>query len=221
MVVQNHLPRVLGLMMKAARRIILALAVTVWGVSPAMATEEPAFTLVTKQGSFEIRDYAPIIVAEVTLQGGAERARNAGFQPLADYIFAKDRKGPQIAMTAPVTQAPREQIAMTAPVTQRADSASSWTVGFTMPAKYTMETLPAPANPNVKLIPHPAKRMAVVRFSGLGSAGEMEQMRGDLMKQVAALGLTPVGAPVFAFYDPPWTVPFFRRNEVMVDLAKP
>lgn len=221
MMVQNHLPRVLGVMIKAARTIILALAVTAWGVSPAMATEEPAFTLVQKQGNFEIRDYAPVIVAEVTLKGGAERARNAGFQPLADYIFAKDRKGPQIAMTAPVTQAPREQIAMTAPVTQRADSAGSWTVGFTMPASYTMETLPAPANPNVKLVPHSAKRMAVVRFAGLASAGEMEKMRDDLMKQVANLGLTSAGAPVFAFYDPPWTLPFFRRNEVMVELIKP
>ena len=221
MMVQQHQPCVVSSMMKTVRMTILALAVTAWGVSPAMATEEPAFTLVRKQGNFEIRDYAPVIVAEVTLQGGAERARNAGFQPLADYIFAKDRKGPQIAMTAPVTQAPREQIAMTAPVTQRADSASSWTVGFTMPAKYTMETLPAPVDPNVKLIPHPAKRMAVVRFSGTGSAGEMEQVRGDLMKQVATLGLTPVGAPVFAFYDPPWTLPFFRRNEVMVELAQP
>jgi len=221
MMVQQHQPCVVSCMMKTVRMTILALAVTAWGVSPAMATEEPAFTLVRKQGNFEIRDYAPVIVAEVTLQGGAERARNAGFQPLADYIFAKDRKGPQIAMTAPVTQAPREQIAMTAPVTQRADSASSWTVGFTMPAKYTMETLPAPVNPNVKLISHPAKRMAVVRFSGTGSAGEMEQVRGDLMKQVATLGLTPVGAPVFAFYDPPWTLPFFRRNEVMVELAQP
>jgi len=221
MMVQQHQPCVMSCMMKTVRMTILALAVTAWGVSPAMATEEPAFTLVRKQGNFEIRDYAPVIVAEVTLQGGAERARNAGFQPLADYIFAKDRKGPQIAMTAPVTQAPREQIAMTAPVTQRADSASSWTVGFTMPAKYTMATLPAPVNPNVKLIPHPAKRMAVVRFSGTGSAGEMEQVRGDLMKQVATLGLTPVGEPVFAFYDPPWTLPFFRRNEVMVELAQP
>lgn len=219
--VQHHQPCVLRLMIRTVRMTFLALSLTAWGVPPAMATEEPAFTLVQKQGNFEIRDYAPVIVAEVTLQGGAERARNAGFQPLADYIFAKDRKGPQIAMTAPVTQAPREQVAMTAPVTQRADSASSWTVGFTMPASYTMETLPAPANPNVKLVPHPAKRMAVVRFSGTGPASEMEQMRGDLMKHVANLGLTPVGTPVFAFYDSPWTPPFFRRNEVMVEVAQP
>jgi len=221
MMVQNHLSRVPVVMSNTVRTIVLALAVAVWGGSPAMATEEPAFTLVKKIGNFEIRDYAPVIVAEVTLQGGAERARNSGFQPLADYIFAKDRKGPQIAMTAPVTQAPREQIAMTAPVTQRAGSGSTWTVGFTMPAEYTMKTLPAPASPDVKLVPYPAKRMAVVRFSGSGSAGEMEQMRGELMKQAASLGLTPVGLPIFAFYDPPWTLPMFRRNEVMVELTNP
>jgi len=90
-------------MIKAARTILLALAVTAWGALPAMATEEPAFALVQKKGNFEIRDYEPVIVAEVTLQGGAERARNAGFQPLADYIFAKDRKGSQIPWSAPCT----------------------------------------------------------------------------------------------------------------------
>jgi hypothetical protein len=77
--------RVLTVMNHAVRTIILALAVAVWGGSPAMATEEPVFTLVKKIENFEIRDYAPVIVAEVTLQGGAERARNSGFQPLADW----------------------------------------------------------------------------------------------------------------------------------------
>jgi hypothetical protein len=157
-------------MFKTLRTITVALAVTAWGALPAMATEEPVFTLVKKEGSFEIRDYAPVIVAETTLTGSAERARNAGFQPLAAYIFAKDRKGSTIAMTAPVTQAPREQIAMTAPVTQ-SSAGDSWTISFTMPASYTMETLPTPANPNVRLVPQAARRMAVVRFSGTASAG--------------------------------------------------
>jgi len=205
-------------MLKTIRTIFVALAVTAGGALPAMATEEPAFTLVKKDGSFEIRDYAPLIVAETTLNGSAERARNAGFQPLADYIFAKDRKGSTIAMTAPVTQASREQIAMTAPVTQRSEG-NSWTISFTMPASYTMETLPAPANPNVRLIPQAARRMAVIRFSGMASADSMEKVRIELRNQVKALGLQTVGEPVFAFYDPPWTLPFFRRNEVMIEIA--
>jgi len=184
-----------------------------------MATEEPVFTLVTKEGSFEIRDYAPVIVAETTLTGSAERARSAGFQPLADYIFAKDRKGSTIAMTAPVTQAPREQIAMTAPVTQ-SSSGDSWTISFTMPASYTMDTLPKPQNPNVRLVPQAARRMAVLRFSGTASAESMRKVRIELLDRAQARGLRTVGEPVFAFYDPPWTPSFLRRNEVMVELVQ-
>lgn len=183
-----------------------------------MATEEPAFTLVQKDGAFELRNYAPVIVAETTLSGSAERARNAGFMPLADYIFAKDRKGEKIAMTAPVTQVPREQIAMTAPVSQRS-TGDSWTIGFTMPAGYTMETLPAPANPDVRLVPQAARQMAVIRFSGTAPASAMEKRRQELLDKVKALGLATVGEPVFAFYDPPWTLPFMRRNEVMIEVA--
>lgn len=183
-----------------------------------MAAEEPEFTLVQKDGKFELRDYAPVIVAETTLTGSAEQARSAGFMPLADYIFAKDRKGEKIAMTAPVTQAPREQIAMTAPVTQRLNG-ESWTISFTMPAGYTMGTLPAPANPDVRLVPQPARRMAVLRFSGTAPASAMEIRRQGLLDHVAALGLETVGTPVFAFYDPPWTLPFMRRNEVMIEVA--
>jgi hypothetical protein len=206
-------------MLNTLRTITIALAVSASGVLPAMATEEPVFTLVQKEGSFEIRDYAPVIVAETTLTGSAERARSAGFQPLADYIFAKDRKGSTIAMTAPVTQAPRDQIAMTAPVTQ-SSAGDSWTISFTMPASYTMETLPTPMNPNVRLVPQAARRMAVVRFSGTASADSMEKVRIELFNRVKALGLQSVGEPVFAFYDPPWTLPFFRRNEVMVELIE-
>ena len=184
-----------------------------------MATEEPEFTLVRRDGKFEVRDYAPVIVAETTLTGSAERARNDGFMPLADYIFAKDRKGEKIAMTAPVTQTSRDKIAMTAPVTQRAIG-DSWTISFTMPAGYTMETLPAPANPDVRLVPQPARRMAVLRFSGTASASSMEARRQELLAQVSAMGLETQGTPVFAFYDPPWTLPFMRRNEVMVEVAR-
>jgi hypothetical protein len=192
-------------MFKTLRTIIVALAVTASGTLPAMATEEPVFTLVKKDGSFEIRDYAPVIVAETTLTGSAERARNAGFQPLADYIFAKDRKGSTIAMTAPVTQS---------------SAGDSWTISFTMPASYTMEKLPTPVNPNVRLVPQAARRMGVVRFSGTASADSMDKMRIELINRVKALGLQTVGEPVFAFYDPPWTLPFFRRNEVMVELGR-
>jgi hypothetical protein len=141
-----------------------------------------------------------------------------GFMPLADYIFAKDRRGDKIAMTAPVTQAPREKIAMTAPVSQQS-SGNGWTISFTMPAGYTMDSLPPPADPAVRLAEYPARRMAVVKFSGLAGDARMEAKRRELLERVASAGLSPTGEPTFAFYDPPWTLPFLRRNEVMVEIA--
>jgi hypothetical protein len=197
------------------KKFIVALVIALAGAPAAMAVEEPKFSIVERDGKFEIRDYAPVIVAETTLSGSAVQARNSGFQPLADYIFAKDRKGAAIAMTAPVTQAPREKIAMTAPVTQ-SNTGGEWTIGFTMPEGYTMDTLPAPANPKVRLVAKPARRMAVLRFSGTAGVEKMDRERIELLAKVADAGLTAQSEPVFAFYDPPWTLPFMRRNEVMV-----
>lgn len=181
--------------------------------------EEPSFTLAQTIAELEIRDYAPTIVAEVDVPGDALSSRFSGFYPLADYIFAKDRGGAEIAMTAPVTQAPREKIAMTAPVTQQGD-ADGWRIAFTMPASYSMATLPQPANPNVRLEEQPARRMAVIRFSGTADDAVMRRQSERLLAAVSRAGLQAVGAPVFAFYDPPWTLAFFRRNEVMVEVRR-
>ena len=181
--------------------------------------EEPAFTLAQTLSDLEIRDYAPTIVAEVDAPGDSLASRFAGFYPLADYIFAKDRGGSEIAMTAPVTQGPREPIAMTGPVTQQGDQ-GGWRIAFTMPASYSMATLPPPANPNVRLEEKPARRMAVIRFSGTADDGVMRAQSERLLAQVARAGMEAVGTPVFAFYDPPWTLAFFRRNEVMVEIRR-
>jgi len=186
------------------RIVLLALATLSAAACATVGVEEPAFNLLREDGAFEIREYAPTIIAETTLAGEAVKARNAGFQPLADYIFAKDRNGGEIAMTAPVTQE---------------SSLAGWTIAFTMPANYTMETLPAPANRAVRLIQQPARRMAVIVFSGLTGEERMESKRLELFDRIAKESLSPVGEPVFAFYDPPWTLPFLRRNEVMVEVA--
>ena len=115
------------------RAFIVSFAAVVLTACATTHVEEPSFTLSQTIADLEIRDYVPTIVAEVDVPGDALASRFAGFYPLADYIFAKDRGGAEIAMTAPVTQAPRETIAMTAPVTQQSD-AGGWRVAFTMPA---------------------------------------------------------------------------------------
>jgi hypothetical protein len=200
------------------RVLVLFLALLSTEACATVGVEEPAFNVVRADVSFEVRDYAPVVVAQTTVSGDAVKARNTGFVPLANYIFAKDRKGAQIAMTAPVTQAPREKIAMTAPVSQKLSS-DGWTISFTMPAAYTMASLPQPADPAIRLVEQPARRMAVVKFSGLAGEARMQAKQRELLDMVAKSGLSAVGDPLFAFYDPPWTLPFLRRNEVMVEVA--
>ena len=188
--------------MRALSLLALPLVVAACASSP---VEEPAYALELSRGDFEVRTYAPTIVAETTVDGDALGSRFEGFGPLADYIFAKERGGEKIAMTAPVTQQPA--------------SRDGWTIGFTMPAGYTMETLPPPVSPDVRLTEQPARTMAVYKFSGVATERDMTAAERVLMQKVAAAGFTPSGAPVFAFYDPPWTPSFMRRNEVMVEVA--
>jgi 3',5'-cyclic AMP phosphodiesterase CpdA len=202
------------------RVFVVLLALLSTEACTTLGVPEPEFKTVRADANFELRDYGPVITADTTVSGDGVKARNAGFMPLADYIFAKDRKGDKIAMTAPVTQAAREKIAMTAPVSQQ-PSAGGWTISFTMPAGYTMANLPQPADPGVRLVEHPARRMAVLKFSGLAGEARMEAKRRELVSAVASAGLTAKGDPVFAFYDPPWTLPFLRRNEVMIEVAAP
>lgn len=205
-------------MLKKILLCTLFLITIVKGV--AMATEEPPFKSVFKDGAFEIREYPPLIAAEVTVSGARSEAVSAGFRLLAGYIFGGNTRKQSIAMTAPVVQseALNEKIAMTAPVTQIPDPAG-WVIRFIMPASYTLETLPTPNDQKVRLTPLAPIRMAVVSFSGLVDDGDVEKQTALLRAFVASQTLTAVGVPSLARYDPPWTLWFLRRNEIMLELA--
>lgn len=195
-------------------------AAALFAQSPAMAIEEPAFTVSAKEGAIELRAYAPMIVAEVTVTGERDRAINQGFRLLADYIFGNNAPNAKIEMTAPVTQAPAGQnIAMTAPVTQTGGG-NEWVVRFVMPGEYSLQTLPAPNNPAVRLLEAPGARMAAIRFSGLAGGETLARKTAELEGYIAANGLRAAGPATFAFYDPPWTLPFLRRNEVLIPIAQ-
>ena len=187
-----------------------------------MATEEPSYTSILLEAPFEIREYPALIAAEVTVPGERSEAVSAGFRLLAGYIFGGNTRKQSIAMTAPVIQneAPNEKIAMTAPVMQSPDSAG-WLIRFIMPASYTLDTLPTPNDSKVRLVALPPKRFAVVRFSGLVDDNDVEQQTALLRAFVSQQKLTTVGAASLARYDPPWTLWFLRRNEVMLEVARP
>jgi hypothetical protein len=158
-----------------------------------------------------------MIVAEVDMTGERRDAIGKGFRIIADYIFGNNTTAQKVPMTAPVTQQDSEKIAMTAPVTQQGDG-NTWRVRFIMPSKYTLETLPKPNNPAIALKEVGAKRFAVIRFSGNSGEDSLQRYTKELNEYINARGLPPLSEPIYAFYNPPWTLPFLRRNEVMVEI---
>ncbi len=185
------------------------------------STPEPKFSVIAQLGPVEIRQYAPRIAAETTVDASAEAARNQGFRRLAGYIFGANHGGHSIAMTAPVAQSQSNsgKIAMTAPVAQ-SKSAQGWTISFYMPAQYTLETLPIPNNPQVRLVTIPAATIAVLRFTGSRSPSAIAREQAKLTHILATSPWHADGPPDAWFYDPPWTLPFLRRNEVAIPVAK-
>ena len=203
------------------RRVLAALLLAGIGLD-AMAIEEPGYETLVADEPYELRQYRPMIVAETFVEGDLSAASNAGFRRIADFIFGNNTSprgaGEKIEMTAPVTAAPAsEKIAMTAPVTVE-DTGGRWRVHFVMPSKYTLATLPKPNNPAVAIREVPATRFAVIRFSGLAGESNVAGKTADLMRWIESRGLRASGTPQLARYNPPWTLPFMRRNEVLVEV---
>ena len=199
--------------------LAIALAFNLLG-SPVMATEEPSFTILLKRDEFEVRDYPPLVVAEVAVAGSRTEAAGKGFRLLAGYIFGGNTRRQKIAMTAPVIQSPAgETIAMTAPVLQTGGD-GTWTIRFIMPRGATLDTLPRPNDAKVHLHSLAAARVAVVRFSGLARQDDVAAKTLALSGFVTAQPLRAIGPPSLAQYDPPWTPWFMRRNEMMIPVAR-
>ena len=206
----------------ATKRWMLATAIVVATLAgAAMAVEEPAFKQVLREGNFELRDYPAVVVAQVTVTGDQKESANQGFRLLAGYIFGGNKRRQSIAMTAPVAQqAASEKIAMTAPVAQTQTSTGAWVVRFTMPSAYTLQSLPVPNDARVELRNIEPARFAVLRFSGLAQTADVEAKSNELLAQVTSHRLRAIGSVSLAQYNPPWTLWFMRRNEVMVEVER-
>jgi DNA gyrase inhibitor GyrI len=164
--------------------------------------ETPNYAVVSRDGDVELRDYPAMTVAEVVRAGGRADALRGGFRPLAGYIFAKERRGEKIAMTAPVTQEPTDD--------------GSWRVRFIMPRDRSLEDLPRPAQADVELTRTAPQRMAAVRFSGAWDDAVMAAQEERLRAWIAERGLEATTPPTYAYYDDPFTPGFLRRNEVLI-----
>lgn len=171
----------------------------------AMATEEPKYTVLKQTEDFELRRYDEQLVAQTWVTGDQDTASRAGFKILADYIFgnnsAANGESRKISMTAPVS------------IQQTEDK---WRVQFTMPSQYTLQTLPKPNNPNIEIVEVPAQTYGVIKFSGLAGTEKVAAKTKELQSWMQAQNLTITGKPELARYNPPWTLPFMRRNEIMI-----
>jgi hypothetical protein len=185
-----------------------------------VGTEEPEFTVERTIDGVEIRRYGPRIAAETAIAADEEAARNQRFRLLARYIFGANSGNTKIAMTAPVAQQPSEKIAMTAPVATQRRPSGEWVIRFFMPSTYTLETLPTPKDDRVQLVPVPSETVAALRFNGSIGPEAVGARTNQLLKTLYRNEIETTGEPLAWFYDPPWTLPCRRRNEVVVGLAE-
>ena len=167
--------------------------------------EYPSYEAVSSVENIEIRQYAPMIIAEVEVQGEREKAIEDGFRLLADYIFGNNVAQQNIAMTVPV---------------QQQSSGEVWKVSFVMPSEYSMVTLPKPNNDLVTLSKIPAKQFIAIKFSGTNSNENIARHEAKLLQYIEENQIQITGSPKYAFYNPPWTLPFMRRNEVMIEVRR-
>lgn len=184
-----------------------------------MATEETPYSVVQESGEFQVRDYEAYILAETIVDGTLEEAGNKAFRRLFSYISGANHSRKSITMTAPVSQEPSgEKITMTAPVSQR-PAAGKWAVSFMMPARYTIETLPIPDDRSITLRQVPAHRAAAIRYSGFWSEERFQRHKQKLENWIRENNLKIIGEPVWARYNPPFTLWFLRRNEILIPIA--
>lgn len=164
-----------------------------------MALEEPDYLVLQKMGDIEFRQYDPYVVAEVSVTGAS--ADRQAFGILAGYIFGENKTDTEMAMTAPVE-------------TRGSDYA------FVMEQQYSLETLPEPDDPRIRLRNKPSRVVAVLPFSGRWTDRNIAKHEQRLLDGLAALGIDPTGEPELARYNSPFTPWFLRRNEIIVSVDR-
>ena len=190
--------------------------VVIWSI------EEPAYTVIEKKDGYEIREYAPYIVAEANVTGNYNEATSEGFRIIADYIFGNNLKKESISMTTPVLEEPNttgsEKIAMTTPVLETASETATRTISFVLPSKYTLETLPLPNNQAVNLREVPARKVAALRFTWYPTEARTEKKKELLASYLVRDNQKITGEIQTARYNPPLSMPLTLRNEILVPI---
>lgn len=202
--------------MKIGGTLLFALVVAGFSTGGCATVPEPLHKVVSGNDGYEVREYAGYLVAETTVSGAWKEALNEGFRRLFSYISGNNERSAKVAMTAPVLSREPEKIAMTAPVLQEPGTGDEQVVSFIAPPGYTMETIPAPKDPRVRIRQVPPFTAAALRYGGWTGPEKVERKTGELRSLLARDGRTPIPPFLSAQYNPPWTIPPFRRNEIIV-----
>lgn len=201
--------------------VLLVIAFMTLSSGGAMATEEAKYELVHQEGDFQVRQYAPHIVAETLVDSEFEDAGSEAFQRLFKYISGNNSTKQNINMTAPVSQeASGEKIEMTSPVGQQSVN-GRWAVSFMMPASSSYETLPTPNNSKVVLKQVPERFIASIEYSGFWSEKAYKENKNELQMWISKNGYKVIGEPIWARYNDPFTLWFLRRNEILIPIENP
>ena len=202
-----------------------------------IVTESPTYTLEKKEDHFEIRRYPDYILAQVDVESDYDSAIGIGFSILAKYIFGGNKKQKNIPMTTPVSEekiegseripmaAPvtqesfkSENIPMAVPVTEEASGEKMHRISFTIPAKYTLKTLPEPDDERIKFKEVKNQKTAVLRFSGRVKKKLAFEKMEEMKKWLKENKLRPKSNYIVAQYNNPAVPGFFRRNEILVEI---
>lgn len=204
--------------MKLIYSILLTILVTGCSVVGIRNYEEPNYKVVLQEDKFEVREYSDVLVAQSTSPGDYKQSSGNNFERLAGYIFGKNQSKEKMDMTTPVLQEQQsEKMDMTVPVYQQ-QSDSSWTMTFVLPSKYTLETVPQPLDENVNVTVLEQVKVATLQFSGSMNEKNILTHTQLLQAWVNKNGLQAVAKPYSAAYDPPWTLPILRRNEIHIPI---
>ncbi len=205
-------------MLKSLKQMLASLFLAGCSMVGVRNSAEAAFTVILQDGDFEIRLYQPMLIAETVINANYANSGSIGFNRLAGYIFGNNRQQEKIAMTTPVyREAQGEKIAMTAPVLQE-KVADEWRVAFVMPPEYSLNNLPEPLDPLISIKSVAAKKVAVIRYSGSLSEEMINEKAQQLNEWLLQKPYKILSTARSAAYDPPWTIPALRRNEVHIDI---
>ena len=199
--------------------MIFVTACSVFGVN---TTEQPSYTSYQKELEFEIRRYDDFISAYTEVESdNFDKSNNIAFRRLAKYIFGNNSAKANISMTSPVLveQSKGQKIAMTSPVLVE-KKGKKRVMSFILPKKYDLNSLPKPLDNNIKIKSRAGALMAAIRFSGLFSEDKFQDNSVKLQEWIKDNGYKKIGQPIYAGYNPPWTIPFLRRSEVLIEVAR-